>query len=70
MPINPKEAPEGFHAAPGTGGLIPLCIGCWFYEDNSEGVECPRSEDKLDSKCISSDREDKTNVIFLKIDSD
>ena len=62
MPINPKEAPDGFYAAPTTGGLIPLCTGCWSYINKEL---CPATV-----SCLHYKREDKTNVIFLKLDSD
>ena len=65
MPINPKEAPDGFYAAAATtGGPIPLCRGCWFHEDNPDELDCPVD------LCGASDRDDQEYVIFLKLDSD
>ena len=64
MPINPKEAPEGFYAAPTTGGLIPPCKGCCFHKDNPDELDCPPDW------CFPSDRDDQEYVIFLKLDSD
>lgn len=63
MPINPKEAPEGFYAGPpSSDDSIPTCTSCWFYVNKEL---CPYGV-----SCISYDRKDKTNVIFLKLDSD
>ena len=63
MPINPKEAPEGFYAsAPPEDDLIPTCNGCWFYEDNPNGERC--------GDCVGGERVDMCDVIFLQIESD
>ena len=62
MSINPKEAPEGFYAAPTTGGLIPICTGCWFYGDKEQ---CPSIV-----SCVKYYRIDNTHVIYLKLDCD
>lgn len=65
MPINPKEAPDGFYAgAPSTADLIPICTGCWFHEDNPDELDCPYNW------CVASYRDDQEYVIFLKLDSD
>jgi len=50
--INPNEAPEGFVAVEETRG----CNGCAFDHDN------PRC---LTASCSSTNRTDKTNVIFI-----
>lgn len=63
MPINPKEAPEGFYAStPSTGEIVPTCNGCWFYETNHKGTTC--------GVCVGGERVDMQDVIFLKLDSD
>ena len=64
MPINPKEAPDGFYAAPTTGGLIPPCTGCCFHADNPDELDCPPDW------CFANDRDDQEYVIFLKLGSD
>ena len=63
MPINPKDAPEGFYAsAPSTEEIVPTCNGCWFYETNHKGTTC--------GVCVGGERVDMQDVIFLKLDSD
>ena len=63
MPINPKDAPEGFYAsAPSTEEIVPTCDGCWFYETNHKGTTC--------GVCVGGERVDMQDVIFLKLDSD
>jgi hypothetical protein len=56
MPVNPNDAPEGYYAVKSMDGE---CDGCAF---NTQPKWC------LGKRCWASDRNDKTAVIFKKID--
>ena len=57
--VNINEAPEGFLAEKAT----MLCVGCYFFDETGD---CNCENDFSVASCEGKEREDNTDVIFIK----